>query len=244
MEKYKYFKIPKHAGLFLEGRVFIEFKNYFKCLPELENNYLGNGDTVLVFPGFLVGDIGTLLMRNFLNDIGFNAKPWKLGINRGPTRKVLVGVRDRIKELTDIAGEKISMVGWSLGGIYAREEAKENPDHIKLIITLGTPFAKGLNTQTVGGYFKNAGIDGLNSLTSKKINQLHVSPPQPYTSIYSKRDKVINWTTCVDNNYKDRKESIEVDSSHFGLCHNCSSLEIIADRLNQDLDNWKPYKKK
>jgi len=233
-------KIPHNISLICDTRFIFEMGEYLLSLPELKSKHTGNNDIILVLPGFLTGDFCTSPMRTFLNSIGFNAKGWNLGINMGPTNEVMAGVTDRIKYLNDKYGKQISIVGWSLGGIYAREISKRIPDSIKQVITLGTPF-NGLNASNIIEYFEENGINGLDTLTPNAVNQLHVSPPMPYMSIYSKSDELIHWKSCVVNDHSSMSESFEIDSSHFGLCHNPSTIDIVANRLSQDIENWKPY---
>lgn len=236
-------KIPQNISLLCDVRLIYELNEYFKSLPLLNNSFSGNNDPVLVLPGFMTGDFCTSPMRTFLNSIGYCAEPWELGINTGPTNKLINSVASRVMELYEKYNKPINLVGWSLGGIYAREIAKRLPDQIDKVITLGTPF-NGLNVELVKKYFLDSGINDLDALTPKMVNQLHIQSGHPYTSIYSKSDQLINWRACyIKNNLAQKIESVEIDSSHFGMCHNPSAINVVADRLSYTTENWKFYKK-
>ena len=96
---------------------------------------------MLVLPGLAANDLTTLPMRTFLKDRGYEALPWEQGLNLGPRAGVLDALRARVRELHALDGRKVSLLGWSLGGVYARELAKEMPELVRCVITLGSPFS-------------------------------------------------------------------------------------------------------
>src|SRR5262249_44830577 len=110
------------------------------ALPLLGRAPRGDGHPVLVMPGWLAGDGSTRALRWFLRDRGYHAHAWRLGINHGPTPEVVAGVRDRLHALHARHARKVSLIGWSLGGIYARELARHFPELVRQVITLASPF--------------------------------------------------------------------------------------------------------
>jgi hypothetical protein len=206
----------------------------------------GDGHPVIVMPGLGAADNSTHFMRNFLSHIGYDARPWALGRNLGPRNglDILLSQLDaKLREAYETSGGKqVSLVGWSLGGIYSRELAKRSPDLVRQVITLGTPF-KGEVSET------NATI--LYELLSRDkahkdpilIKALSIPPPVPFTSIYSKTDGVVSWESSIED-ITDISENVEVPgASHLGLGHNPIAMHIIADRLSQPIGKWKRYNK-
>ena len=130
---------PRHLR-FWEARAIYEHAAFVNLFPWLQLLPAGDGHPVLVFPGLAASDISTAPMRAFLRTRGYAAYGWDLGRNRG----LRPGLRNRnmlrLKEIRERHGRKVSLIGWSLGGIFAREVAKEVPDDVRLVITLGSPF--------------------------------------------------------------------------------------------------------
>jgi pimeloyl-ACP methyl ester carboxylesterase len=183
-------------------------------------------------------------MRNYLDSIGYESFPWGQGRNLGPR----FGMGEMANRLTDLifsiyksaGGQQVSVIGWSLGGIYAREIAKICPEIVRQVITLGTPF-KFDNGKTHAERL----YEFLSKDTSYKdpetIKQIGEPPPVPFTSIYSKTDGVVPWKASIEDAGPYR-ENIEVPgASHLGLGHNPIAMYLIADRLTQQKETWKPF---
>jgi pimeloyl-ACP methyl ester carboxylesterase len=133
-------KAPNAFLMMLEGRAPWEYAALLAARPWLRKLPTGDGHPVLVFPGLGAHDFTTLPLRQFLEDRGYVPYPWKQGFNFGPRAGVLQGCRDQVEAIYQRHQEPISLIGWSLGGVYARELAKEFPDRTRCVITLGTPF--------------------------------------------------------------------------------------------------------
>jgi esterase/lipase len=184
-------------------------------------------------------------MRNFLKEIGYKPYPWGLGRNLGPREgldSMIFNIAEILESIyTEEGNKQISIIGWSLGGIYGREVAKKSPDLVRQVITLGTPF-KGTNNAT--------NVEKLYEFLSKDteyknpeiIKKISIPPPVPFTSLYSKTDGVVSWEATIEEERKFVQNIEVVGSSHLGLVHNPISIYIVANRLAQTKDNWTPFK--
>lgn len=226
---------PSWLLMSLEWRAYFEFGATVASLPWLQKAPQGDGHPVLVFPGLAAGDLTTATMRAYLAKRGYAVYGWEQGLNLGPRPGVVEGNLRRVRALADKHGRTVSLVGWSLGGIYAREIAKEIPEVVRSVVTLGTPFT---------GHPRATNAWRLYELTAghkphhhPRHERLHIPPPRPTTSIYSKTDGVVAWQ-CSINAPHPHTENIEVYASHLGLGMNPAALYAIADRLAQREGAW------
>lgn len=231
-------RAPNALMLLLEGRAPWEYAAMLAALPWLKRLPRGDGHPVIVFPGLGAADITTAPLRSFLQDLGYSAYPWKQGFNFGPRRGVLDAVRQHVQRIAERHGEPVSLVGWSLGGLYAREIAKELPQLARCVITLGSPFAGHPRATNAWRFYEM--VSGQNVLDPKLIAQLRGTPPVPTTSIYSRTDGVVAWQ-CSLNDESPLAENIEVHASHIGMGMNPLAMFAIADRLRQDPAHWKRF---
>ena len=223
----------------LEARAPWEAMAMAAVSPWLSRMPSGDGHPVLVFPGLGAPDLSTLALRRFLCRHGYQAHGWKQGLNLGPRDGVLEGCRARIRQLHREYGRQVSLVGWSLGGIYAREMAKEMPELVRSVITLGTPFA-GHPKATNAWRFYNL-VSGQHSHDEDLLAEVRKPPPVPTTSIYSKTDGIVAWQCSINPPRHAHTENIEVRASHIGMGMNPLALYAIADRLRQDPEHWKRF---
>ena len=238
------------VGLFLlEGqRALLEGMTLGPATPLLRRAPKGQGQPILVYPGFMAGDSSTLLLRRFLKERGFSPHKWGQGRNLGPQRGVREGMAERLTELHERYGEKISLVGWSLGGVYAREIAKQAPAQVRQVISLGSPFGDIARPSSVSRMFdfvsnRRDRKDGERSPSrSERAAGLRTPPPRstPSTAIYTKTDGVVHWSTCLEPE-SDHTENIEVPGSHCGLGFNPLVLYAIAERISQSEGSWQPF---
>ncbi len=208
-------KAPRALRLAFESRALWEVGALLPALPLLALAPRGDGHPVLVIPGWMASDRSTAILRGFLGTLGYRTHGWNLERNEGPTPEIQEGLVRRLSEIRQRGGHTVSLIGWSLGGIYARELARRYPSDVRQVITLGSPF------RGVGERFRPA---------------LSV----PATAIYSRTDGVVAWQRCIDDRGP-RRENIEVDSSHIGMGHHPRVLLIIADRLAQREGQWRPF---
>lgn len=206
---------------------------------------VGDGHPVVVYPGLGGGALSTAHLRRFLRDCGFAAHDWHGGINTGPDGMFddwLHGLAERVRELHGLHGRKVSLVGWSLGGVYAREVAKRCPRSVRQVITLGTPFSSMSSANHARTIYRMLGGD-TSHLTPQLEARLRECPPVPTTSIYSKADGVVSWRGCLEKE-SDRVENVEVSASHLGMGAHPEVLRIVADRLALPEGEWRAWRGK
>jgi predicted alpha/beta hydrolase family esterase len=205
----------------------------------------GDGHPVVVYPGLGAGALTTSHLRTHLKQCAFTVHDWELGVNTGPDGLFddwLQPLAERIRALHALHGRKVSLVGWSLGGVYARELAKCAPDSVRQVITLATPFSSLAGANHAGTIFQLLGGNAA-QLTPEMQERLRQRPPVPTTSIYSKTDGVVCWRGCLEQRAAE-VENIAVDASHLGMTTHPQVLRIVADRLAQPEGQWRPYRRR
>jgi pimeloyl-ACP methyl ester carboxylesterase len=237
-------RAPGWARMALELRAPFEFAASFAAAPWLMTAPRGDGHAVIVYPGFLGSDRSTAPMRRLLKSLGHDVHGWGLGRNTGPKLDVMDQALERIHELAQRSGRNVSLVGWSLGGVYARELAKLAPAEVRQVVTLGSPFV-------VTGSGPSDGTNAKRLYQFVARRQQHMkpdreamrqAPPVPTTSIYSRSDGIVAWQCSVQEGGA-QTESIEVTASHAGLGVNPTALYALADRLAQAPGQWRPFER-
>jgi pimeloyl-ACP methyl ester carboxylesterase len=232
---------PSKLLLALEGsRALMEYAATLAALPILSSAPRGDGHSVLIFPGLTASDASTLTLREFLRAHGYKAHEWGLGLNLGPREGVLDACLDRVKRLRKQSGRKVSLIGWSLGGIYAREMAKLAPEDVRCVITLGTPFTGSPRATNAWRVYELASGERVDSMEDSRFAS---PPPVPTTSIFSRTDGVVAWQCSLERETS-KAENIEVDASHVGLGAHPAVIYAIADRLAQPDGAWKKFDRK
>ncbi len=230
---------PSLRLILMEARAPWEAMTLAAVSPWLSRMPIGDGHTVLVFPGLGANDLSTLALRRFLKQHGYQAHGWRQGLNFGPREGVLEACRNRIQELHNHYGGKISLIGWSLGGIYAREMAKEMPERVRSVITLGTPFTGHPKATNAWRFYQ--WVSGQQAHDEDLLAEVRKPPPVPTTSIYSKSDGIVAWRCSLNPARHAHTENIQLHSSHIGMGMNPMALYAIADRLRQDPARWKRF---
>ena len=210
-------------------------------VPLLRRALRGDGHTVLVLPGFLADDRSTFVLRAYLGSLGYNACGWGLRRNVGPTPEILEGMEQRLVRLAESAGTPVSLVGWSLGGMFARGLGRNRPECVRQIVTLGSPFR---SKSPIGSH----ATQSFERLAHMHVPQTELPPAEtdqdqldvPVSAVYTKADGVVAWRSCLQD-AGIRRENIEVFGSHCGLGHNPTAMWVVADRLAQPAGIWTPF---
>lgn len=233
------------ADLSSMGREYLLLRTHRQDL--LAHAPRGGGRAVLVLPGFAMNDHMTQPMRDVLTDLGYSVYGWGGGINRGPDDKTLTHIKTRLADIhSRHNGQKVLLIGHSLGGFYARELNREFPHLTARPITLGTPFAAPPDVPPSGQVLRTAfemvnGDKNRLMTDDALLRRAAIPPPSPTTSIYTRHDGIVHWPSCL-NPRRARTENIEIDSTHCGLIFNPMALLVIADRLAQTSSkHWKPF---
>jgi pimeloyl-ACP methyl ester carboxylesterase len=223
---------PSLLLMLAEPRALFEFNSSLVLSPLLMQAPRGDGHPVLALPGFLASDLSMVPMRRYLKELGYDARAWNLGRNFGGVYSKRQALCELLASIFEETGRKVSVVGWSLGGIYARDLALQVPDMVRSVITLGSPFAndvRATNATRLYELLSGEGIDDIPQIREAIAGDL----PVPATSIYTRTDGIVNWRTSLLRPSA-TAENIEVHlASHTGLGVNPAALWAVADRLAQ-----------
>lgn len=232
---------PRRALLLLEGRAIPELFGFAAWLPTLTALApRGDGQPVLVLPGLTTSDRSTIALRRFLKSKGYPVHGWKMGLNLGPRPGVEQGLIDLVSGLADKYQRKISIVGWSLGGIYARQLGKMMPQNVRQVISMGSPFGGSPRATNAWRVYEMASGQRADDGHRHMGGAISDPPPVPTTAIYSRTDGICAWQNCIEEK-SDMAENIEVEASHCGLGHHPASVYAVADRLAQPEGSWRPF---
>lgn len=223
---------PPHPFLtLLEGRASIEAGGLMLALPVLRLQApRGQGEPVMVLPGFMTDDRSTLILRNFLTQLGYQVTPWKLGINRRPMLEYLPPLHEKLNRLYEQTGQKVRLVGWSRGGILSRELARDNPAAVDRVITIGSPVKGGTSASSIGHLVRRQ--TGLSSATIQQLMRERNRNPieVPIKAIYSRSDGIVAWKACIDKDSPD-VEHFEVTGSHAGMGASIEVFRLVPKLL-------------
>src|SRR6476469_7530465 len=231
---------PSRTLMFLEGRAISELGAFVGALPLLSLAPRGDGHPGLVLPGLVASDTSTRPLRSFLKSRGYAVSGWRQGRNLGLRHGVQDAMVDLVQELNDTQGARVSLVGWSLGGLYARQLAKMMPERVRGVITRGSPFASGPKATNAWRVYELASGRSAEEEDARFGGALAGTPPVPTTAIFSRTDGICAWQGCREETTA-TSESIEVESSHCGMGHHPAAVYAVADRLAQAEGEWTPF---
>jgi pimeloyl-ACP methyl ester carboxylesterase len=231
---------PSRLLQLLELRASWELAAGFAALPWLRLAPRGDGHPVLVLPGLVASDRSTRLLRDFLTRRGHDVHGWGLGRNLGPRPKVEEAMLATVDRLHARSGRKVSLVGQSLGGAYARVLAAQRPDAVRCVITLGSPI--GGHPRASHAWRIYEFTSGESTLDPRRWQRLRQTPQVPTTAIYSRSDGVVAWQDSVQARGP-MTESIEVVTSHLGMAVHPAVLYAVAERLAQPEGRWRPFER-
>lgn len=223
------------------NRALFEFGTYLPYKMLSRRTEEGDGHPVLVLPGFMATDGSTKPLRSFITSCGYTAYGWGIGRNYGDT-DYLDELSEQVEDLYRKHRQKVTIIGWSLGGIYARQVAKELPHLTNQVITLGSPFS-GLTQPNNAVWLYNLLTNGKGTeeVDPKLIADIPTPAPVPTTAIYSTEDGVVPWEACMELEEDEIHQNIRVRGSHLGFGVNPVVLKIIADRLQYKEENWQKW---
>jgi len=196
----------------------------------------GDGHPVVIFPGLAADGSAVATLREHCSALGYTAFDWGRGLNVGPRGDVdawMADLADHVQTLLKPHGGRATLVGWSLGGLYARELGKLLAPQVRRVITIGTPFNAEADHSHVGWLYRllNGAPARLDAAMSRR---LRTPPPVHTASIYSRNDGIVAWQTCIHGPQEHATglvRDLEVDSSHIGMVWNPRVLNAVGDLL-------------
>lgn len=253
-------KKPKLKNFFTEtARAVKEYRVLNQARDLLDQHTpRGNGQPVLIIPGYGGSDITSRLLRSFLESKGYAPYGWEDGVNLGLDDKTAHKMAMHLEAIYKKHGTKVALIGHSLGGIYARELARAYPHKVSTVITMGTPIGIGLNknspTTVIKAFFERTNPNNKILLGDDLLLKQILTPPDkiPTTSLYTRNDGIVHWSSCI-NPPAPLAENIEISNlytspnpiaraSHTGLIINPLAFVVIADRLHYaSKGSWKPF---
>jgi pimeloyl-ACP methyl ester carboxylesterase len=220
---------PRTSRTLREIGVAAELLRLVTRLPDLSKHPRGSGEPVMVLPGFSAGDGSTAVLRAHLQWLGYRVRGWGLGANTGQVAKLIPRVIDAVSERARAEGAPVRLIGWSLGGYLAREAARDVPQHVDRVITLGSPVIGGPRFTTTAPIYRAAGTDF--SRIDRFIEERELTPIQvPITAVYSKSDGIVEWRACIDR-VSPNVEHVRVEATHIGLGFSPDVLQVVAQSL-------------
>lgn len=222
---------PSLALMMLEGRALAEANQVVLALPLLRlQARRGHGQPVMVLPGFMMNDMTTGLLRHYLDAIGYDVYPWALGRNRRPMMDILPHLLQKVTRVKNRSGQKVRLVGWSRGGILCREIARDRPDLVERVITLGSPVKGGTGASSIGNWVRRETGLSPAQMTSLMRQRNQAPITVPVRAIYSRSDGVVAWKACIDEHSPDI-EHFEVSCSHSGMGASVEVFRLLPDLL-------------
>jgi pimeloyl-ACP methyl ester carboxylesterase len=240
-------KPPRRLYTLLEGRGLLEMALLPACLPFLYGSPRGDGHPVLLVPGFTAGDTTLVGLSMFLRSRGYHVETWGFGQNTGFKLKFAQALEQKVRFLHHRHRRKVSVIGWSLGGVYGFYTAHSAPECIRTVISLGSPmrFSVGnvkvpIVVQALYRYFAHP-MGPTAHVANVRSKVLKSPPPMPSTCIYSMTDGIVPPSSAQLDTSEGQHENIWVPGSHIGLGFNAAVMWILADRLAQPEGAWEPF---
>lgn len=240
-------RAPRALYSLLEGRALLEIGALPLFLPALQTTPHGDGHPVLLVPGFTASDATLIGLRLFLRSRGYNVVTWGFGQNTGFKLKFSQALEQKVRFLHHTHKRKVSLVGWSLGGVYAFYAAHSAPECVRTVISLGSPMRFSVDSykvpllvQALYRYLAHP-MGPVAHLANVRAKVLNAPPPVPSSCIYSETDGVVPPEAARLDVSRGPHENIWVPGSHCGLGFNAAVMWILADRLSQPEGGWKRF---
>lgn len=220
---------PSPGSLFREVGIVREIPRLLLSSPRLAAAPRGAGDPVLLVPGIGSDDWATAPLRAYLRRLGHDARGWGLGRNHGDVEALVEDVAGVVTAWHEASGRPVNLVGWSLGGVVAREVARTHPDQVAQVISYGTPVVGGPVYTVMGSRYSPETIAHILGIV-EEANRIPI--PVPLTSIFSRADAVVAWRASVDTRHS-HTHHVEVRSTHTGLGLDPDVWLAVAHRLRE-----------
>lgn len=228
---------PSRLATLMEIRAPLDWASLLIHAPQLAKAPRGDGRPVMLIPGYGADELSMRPLGRYLEYLGYDVYDWGQGRNGGDVEGDIRRVGQRAKDIHDrLDDAAVTLIGWSLGGVAAREAARLFEPYVREIITLGTPIIGGPKYTTVARRFADSANLDLDEFEKEVHARNSIGIRQPVTSIYSKADGVVGWRASVDV-YNVHAENIRVNCSHFGLGANGKVWRLIAAQLAKSSGN-------
>lgn len=213
------------------------YQSFVKC-----ENDAADGHPVMILPGFMSTKASTKMLREYVAKLGYPVYDWGMGRNYGKM-EYMAALVERLETIKNKHEQKVSLIGWSLGGVFAREIAKAKPDLVRQVVTMGSPFQDITHPNNVAWiYTLISGGKRVEDTDWALLENMPKPAPVPTTAIYTKEDGIVPWRVCRELQESPIHQNIQVRGSHFGLGVNSSVFWIIEDRLKYEKHNWQHFK--
>jgi len=222
---------PARWELLREGRVVFERLGLMASLTRIRKFApRGSGQPVMVVPGFATNDGWTVRLRSFLTSIGYEVRGWGLGRNHGRVPQLIPAVIEQCERFGYDSGQPVRLIGWSLGGYLVREAARERPELVERVITLGTPIVGGPTYTASAPMYVKKGYN-LTEIAATVLERERRPITTPVFAVFSRSDGVVQWQSCIDTFDNPQVEHHEVDSTHLGMVGSPRIFERVAELL-------------
>lgn len=221
---------PSKLFLLMEGRAAFEYGRLLLARKQLGQLPRGDGHPVIFVPGFGAGDDSMKSMRRVFSNLGYATYGWGQGRNLGMNKRIKEGLGQRLQDVFQRHGQKVSLIGWSLGGVYVREMARATPQLVRRVITLGSPINGHPEANNVAALFHLVNRRKKINLDWEGFQRRRNPPPVPCTAVFSKTDGIVAWR-CSQEEPAPNTENVRVSGSHFGLGVNLQVIKVVAERL-------------
>ncbi|NKI31502.1 alpha/beta hydrolase [Muricauda sp. DJ-13] len=232
-------KIPKPPlfNMLLEGRSLVEWTSIYAFYPFIPKRIKGDGRPVLLIPPYLGDDYSTSFVRRYLTSLGFKTYKWDQGVNLIKSHYI-PRLEEKLEDIFRTRGQKVNIVGWSGGGLFAKIMANRHPDMVEQIVTIGSPVWGVMDMKTpVNGVLEFFRGKSLKERNKRFLEELDPIPNVPITCIYTKTDGLLPWKHCMEaESFRKDIANIEVYGSHSGLGANVSVLLITANALQANIE--------
>jgi pimeloyl-ACP methyl ester carboxylesterase len=240
-------RLPQPVLTLLESRIAIEFASLLLSLPWLKDAPAGDGHPVLLLPGFGASDSSLEPLRLFLRTRGYEVETWGFGRNLGFNRRFANAIEQKVRFMHHrTGGRRVSLVGWSLGGVFAYYAARVAPECVRTAVALGSPLRFDPDHPPPVGlralYRAFASPFSPETHTARaRSRTMRGAPPVPSTCIYSESDALVSPDQATLDGDPADHENIRIPGSHLGLVLNPIVMWLVADRLAQPEGAWRPY---